>query len=139
MEFEINSATADGGPTVISVAGELDLSATDHLAEAARAAVSASRPLVLDLSRCTFIDSSGLRFVLRLHHALAEDGKAVAVAVADGHVRKLFSLTAIDQTVPVFAARGDAVASLGANGAVGITESAVSLPGANSGPQLPPS
>jgi anti-sigma B factor antagonist len=133
MDFEISTAVADGGASVISVNGELDLSSVDQVAESARPAVSEGRPLVLDLSACTFIDSSGLRLVLHLHHALAEDGQAMAVAVADGHVRKLFSLTAIDQSVPVFAALGDAVASLGAHGADGATEPRWPLPATNAG------
>jgi anti-sigma B factor antagonist len=122
MDFEISTAVADGGAAVISVNGELDLASADQLAESARPAVSEGRPLVLDLSGCTFIDSSGLRLVLHLHHAVAKNGQAIAVAVADGHVRKLFSLTAIDQSVPVFAALSDAVASIGARGANGATQ-----------------
>ena len=115
MEFEISTGTAEGGASVIAVTGELDLSNVDRLAEPVQDAVSEGQPLVLDLSPCTFIDSSGLRFVLQLHRELAANGKEMAVVVPDGQVRRLLYVTAIDQSIRVFPALDDAVAFLGAS------------------------
>ena len=84
------------------------------------------RHLVLDLSACPFIDSTALACVLRTHSALTADGRAMAVVAGRGEIRKLLYLTAIDQSVPVFAKRGDAVALLGANAAAGSAESPTS-------------
>ena len=117
MNFEISTATTEGSTSIISVTGEVDLSTSDQLAEAVWVAASRTRHLVLDLSACTFIDSSGLRVVLCMHKDLAEDGKATAVVASDGHVRKLLSLTAIDQSIRVFPALGDAVAFLASSDA----------------------
>jgi anti-anti-sigma factor len=114
MDFKLSTAT------LVSVEGELDLSTAEELAKPTRLAVNADCPLILDLSACTFVDSTGLRFVLRAHMALADCGMAMAVVIGNPHVRELFSLTAIDLSVPVFATLDEAVEWLGAgtNGAV---------------------
>jgi anti-sigma B factor antagonist len=118
MDFKVSSATLDGsGALLVSVDGELDIATAEELAKPLRVAVSDECPTVIDLCRCPFIDSNGLRLVLRTHHALAEVGQAVAVATAQPEVRKLFSLTAIDLSIPVFADRDKAIAWLGADGA----------------------
>jgi anti-sigma B factor antagonist len=116
MEFKVTTA-ATGGVLIISVEGELDLATVEQLAEPTRLAVSDGHPLVLDLSECSFIDSSGLRFVISTHKALAEDGTAMAVVVSDGQVQKILSLTEIDLHVRVFAGHDEAVESLGGSGA----------------------
>jgi anti-sigma B factor antagonist len=130
MDFEISTATTEGGASIISVKGELDLSTADQLARSVWEASSGTHQLVLDLSACTFIDSSGLRVVLSMHKDLGEAGKATAIVASDGHVRKLLSLTAIDQSIPVFPALDDAVAFLGTSGAEVTTEASSPAPNA---------
>jgi anti-sigma B factor antagonist len=114
LDFKVSTAT------LVSVEGELDLSTAEELAEPTRLAVNADRPLILDLSACTFVDSTGLRFVLHAHTALADCGRAMAVVIDNPHVRELFSLTAIDLSVSVFTSLDEAIEWLGAgtNGAV---------------------
>jgi anti-sigma B factor antagonist len=98
----------DGQALLIAVSGELDLSTCDRLKPAADDAVFGGRPLILDLTGCTFIDSSGLRLVLQIANGLAEDEVPMAV-IAESNVRKMFSLTAIDQTIPLFDSREEAL------------------------------
>jgi anti-anti-sigma factor len=61
------------------------------------------RPVVFDLSGCTFIDSSALRLLLQVHRALTAVDLDVpmAIAIGDSPVGKMLSLTAIDQSIPV--------------------------------------
>src|SRR3954464_6729426 len=108
MDFKLSTAT------LVSVEGELDLSTAEELAEPTRLAVNGGCPLILDLSACTFVDSTGLRFVLNAHKALADCETAMAVVIDNPPVRELFSLTAIDLSVPVFATLDEAVEGLGA-------------------------
>lgn len=116
MDFNVSTAPIEGkGGLIISVEGELDIATVEQLAAPVGAAVASGRHLVLDLSACPFIDSTGLAYVLRAHSSLAKEGRAMAVVAGRGEVRKLFSLTAIDRSVPVFAALDDAVALLGAS------------------------
>lgn len=116
MVFKVRTATANGGTSVISVEGELDLATVAEVVEPAQEAVSQRQPIVIDLSACSFIESAGSRFLFELHNALAEDGTRMAVVACDGQVRKVLFLTAIDQSVRVFAELGDAVEWLRLNG-----------------------
>jgi anti-anti-sigma factor len=109
MHFDVASfEVAEGGHQVIAVRGELDVETVREVAPAAEAAIRDGRPLCLDLSGCPFIDSSGLRLVLRLHRKLAGGEAAVAV-VAHSRIRRLFALTAIDLSVPMFETRDEAL------------------------------
>jgi anti-sigma B factor antagonist len=108
MDFRLSSAT------LVTVEGQLDISTAEELAEPTRLAVNADCPLILDLSECTFVDSTGLRYVLHAHTALADSGRAMVVVIDNPHVRDLFALTAIDLTVPVFTNLDEAIGWLGA-------------------------
>src|SRR5215208_594741 len=118
MHFEFEtSPIGHGDALVIAVEGELDLAAVEQLRGPAELAISKRRPVILDLSECTFIDSTGLRLTLQLHNHLGngdEPGAAFAV-VANPRIRKFFSLTAIDMSVGVFATRDEALDALEAD------------------------
>ena len=58
--FSLEVDTAEGGPTTIAVAGELDLVTTDQLIAAVRDALAAG-DVTIDLAGVTFMDSSGIR------------------------------------------------------------------------------
>jgi anti-anti-sigma factor len=117
MDFKVSTSPIDDGALLISVEGELDLSTADQVRGPAELAISAQRPLLLDLSHCPFIDSTGLRLVLQIHQALtkAEGPRAPMAVVASSKILKLFSLTAVDQTVQMFTTREEALASLRAS------------------------
>jgi stage II sporulation protein AA (anti-sigma F factor antagonist) len=116
MRFEVTRMdAASGAHQVIAARGELDVATVKQVVPAAEAAIQDGRPLCLDLSECPFIDSSGLRLVLRLHRELAGGGGAVAV-VAHAKIRRLFALTAIDLSVPMFESRDEALAWLDERG-----------------------
>jgi anti-anti-sigma factor len=113
VNFKIRNEMIDGvGALLVSVEGELDISTADQLAEPGQVAVNTGSPMILDLSACPFIDSTGLRFVLHTYKELQEAGKAMVVVTDQEQVRKLFSLTAIDISIPVLADLDAAVAWL---------------------------
>jgi anti-sigma B factor antagonist len=114
MDFKVSTTAVDGtGLVVVSVAGELDIATAERLAGPTEVAVEAECGLLLDLSECSFIDSSGLRSVLHAYRELGEIGEAmVVVAGRNSPVRKMLSLTGIDLSVRIFATRGDAIAWL---------------------------
>ena len=84
--------------SVITILGELDIARRRKAAlELVR-----DRPLVIDLTGCEFVDSTGLATLL--HGAKpAQNGESnVALVCTGGEVRKLLELTAIDRTIPVY-------------------------------------
>ena len=118
MDFKVSSTMIeDSGVLLVSVEGELDIASAEQLVEPTEAAVSAACPLILDLSQCSFIDSSGLRSVLQANHALSEVGVRLVLVTDQPQAKKLLSLTDIDQRLPVFKALDEALAWFPAVGA----------------------
>ena len=82
------------GATTIRVSGELDLATADALAEPLFEALDAQRSVVLDLSRCTFMDSSGVMLLARA--AAHAEGRLTAVCVP-GQILRVLELTGCDR------------------------------------------
>lgn len=112
MDFGIDTTpTADGEGLVLAVHGELDLATAEELARPAQEAIAGRRPLIVDLTACSFLDSSGLRVLLQVHAALQDgNGPAVPMAVVIGGspAGRLLSLTEVDKRLSVFTARQEA-------------------------------
>jgi anti-anti-sigma factor len=114
MDFKARTATLEGfDGLLVSVEGGLGIATARTLAEPAELALGASCPLVLDLSKCSFIDWMGLPFVLRAHEALAEVGEAMALVTDHALIRKMLFLTGIDRSVRIFRTRDTAIAWAG--------------------------
>jgi anti-sigma B factor antagonist len=110
-------AEANGSLHTVSVVGELDQSTADELRTALAEAIGdPGRGLLVDLSDCDFIDSTGLSLLVETKRRLAEDRRRFGVCCADADVRRLLELTGIDQAVTLFDTRAEAVAAL-SNGA----------------------
>ena len=95
---ELTEAIAPGAK-ILRVDGEVDLSTSAPFRAAIdRLSRGGGGRLIVDLSRCTYIDSSGLATLLRG----AGRTREFAIVAGDGAPREILEVTAIDQTVPVF-------------------------------------
>jgi anti-sigma B factor antagonist len=83
-------------------AGDLDLD-TAHRVEAKLAELheEGCRNLVLDLRDLAFMDSTGLRLVIRWHTAARDDGFSFAVVPGAEVVQRVFRLTGMDAYLTV--------------------------------------
>ena len=80
--------------------GDLDMENAPTLDDQLADAESSDAPsIVLDLSQLDFIDSSGLRTVLRAAQRSCGNSHRLAVRRGTGQVAKLFELTAIDRSL----------------------------------------
>lgn len=101
------------GVRIIAINGELDIATSPEVRELlAEAAKDSERPLVVDLTDCEFIDSTGLATLLHGTKPAQNGESHVALVSRGGEVRKLLELTAIDRTIPVFDTLDDAVAAV---------------------------
>jgi len=82
--------------------GDLDLD-TVHRVESALGALrdEGAGNLVLDLRGLTFMDSTGLRLVIRWHTAARDEGFRFAIVPGPDVVQRVFRLTGMDAHLPV--------------------------------------
>jgi anti-sigma B factor antagonist len=100
-DFQITEDARDG-VNVVAIQGELVLDTAPGIRQPLeRAALDSEHPLVVDLTECVFMDSIGLAMLLHGAKPLQDGGSNVAL-VANGEVRRLLRLTAIDQTLPAY-------------------------------------
>ena len=84
----------------VSVAGELDMATAPALAEALG---ELSGCVVLEMTDLEFIDSSGLRALLRAWERSRTDGHDLAVIPGTEQVRHAMQLTGLDRVLPIAA------------------------------------
>lgn len=109
--FKVRSELQDG-VFVITVEGELDMNtATDLERELEGPLDSAQSPLLIDLGRCEFIDSTGIALIVRTWQAHDGDGRFALCGL--GHqVRRVLDITGLEKTIPNHPSREQALERL---------------------------
>ncbi len=117
--FKVDAST-DGALHTVCVDGEFDQSTAGEVRSALADVVDAKAGSVLvDLSDCSFIDSTGLSLLVEAKRRLEEDQRRFGVCCVDKDVRRLLELTGIDQAVGLFDTRDEAIAALDGSRAAG--------------------
>jgi anti-sigma B factor antagonist len=102
--------TQQGGVTVVTVSGEVDLQTAPRLAaalEEARAASGAS--IVVDLSRVDFLDSSGLGVLVTAHRETEAGGGRLRLVRPRPAVGKVLTITRMSEVIDSFDSLDDAL------------------------------
>lgn len=100
------------GIPVVAVSGELDAASVGTLAEPLREAIDAGAGLVLDLTACSFLDSTGLHVIIDAESAVVARGGRLAIACSPrGAVARTLEV-ALPGMLDVHDARGSAVAAV---------------------------
>jgi len=86
----------DSRPASASLVGELDLAARDACEGVLSPLVGSPDSLELDLSKLSFIDSSGLGMLLRLHDAAEEAGGRLVLRNPQPQTVNLLTMTDLD-------------------------------------------
>jgi anti-anti-sigma factor len=92
-----------GDTLFVRLSGEFDLAAEHHFDRTVEALSQDARTIVVDLSTLTFIDSSGLRALLRLWEHSRRDGFDLAVVPGAEQIRRAMELTGVDRVLPLVA------------------------------------
>ena len=95
---------AEAGVTVAELAGELDLASAPALREQLLGLLRrGSSRLVLDLSRVSFCDASGLAVLVGTSHRARRQGGFLRLAAVPQQAVRVLGLTGLDRHLPVFA------------------------------------
>lgn len=113
--FEVKAGGLEDGVRTISVRGELDLSTAPDLESALEMALdSGEGSLLIDLSQCEFIDSTGIALIVRAWQRLdsGENGRALVICSHNEQVRRVLEITGLELSIPVHATRDEAMAAI---------------------------
>lgn len=110
MEFAAASESLDRGIHVVSVPGEIDLATGPELERALLTlpedgAVS----VIVDLTGCSFMDSTGLNLLTRAQRRFDRSGGRLAVVSANRSVLRLFEITRLNEVFAIYPSRAAAL------------------------------
>lgn len=115
--FEVESDELAGGIRVVSVRGELDMNTAPELERELEEVGSEDALVMLDLSGCEFIDSTGIALIVRAWQRIDRegggDGKGRLVVRCVNHqVRRLLKITGVESTISMHEQLDEALAEL---------------------------
>lgn len=87
--------------TLVRLTGEVDLSLSEELSRAYQHCRSSERPVRVDASDLTFIDSTGIGFVARLAAAEQTAGRRLQIIGASRRTSETLSLTGLDELLDI--------------------------------------
>jgi anti-sigma B factor antagonist len=91
------------GVAIAAVTGAIDLSTVAALRDRLFGLADGGQPLIIDLNRVTFIDSTGLGVLVGVSRRAAVHGAIVHAVCSQPHTRKLLWLTGVDRRIPLSA------------------------------------
>jgi anti-sigma B factor antagonist len=93
-------ATADEHHEILAPVGEFDASALAPFEEAITGVLEAERPIVIDLGRVTFIDSSGLWAITLTQRICRKRGIGLLLKPGPEQVQSVFEVTGLFDLLP---------------------------------------
>ena len=98
MEILEVSTEDRNGLVHVALVGELDLSSVAKVQEELRR-VEAAAPatLVVDLSKLTFLDSTGLRCIVTADERARAEGRRIVIVRGPDPVQRVFSITRLEE------------------------------------------
>ena len=99
-EFDVTAETTPGGAFVLHVTGDLDLATSPRFEDTLSSAPAASH-VVIDLTGCTFLDSSGVRVLVQAARNTPEGRRRVDLVTANAGILRVLEITGIDRMMLV--------------------------------------
>jgi anti-sigma B factor antagonist len=113
--FKVGTENVDG-VRVLAVCGELDLETSPQLHHSLQSAIEdGANAVLIDLTDCEFIDSTGLAVLVAGWKAM-EDGngapQSLVLCCPDDQVERLLKLTGLHETIAILPDRDQAIKAL---------------------------
>lgn len=116
--FQASASELEEGIRLLKVDGELDLSTASRLEGPLEEAIdSPTAAVLIDLTDCTFIDSTGIALVVRawqrVDAAAGNGGEGgLVLCCQNDQVRRVLEVTGLEHSLRVFGTREEAVVAL---------------------------
>jgi anti-sigma B factor antagonist len=98
--------------SVVSVAGELDLSTIPLLEKDLLREAGSESDVIVDLTGVSFIDSSGIGLLIEAFRSGEDSTRLLTVVAEDSQVDRVFRMAGIGRALPVFTDRRGAIEAL---------------------------
>ena len=119
-----------GGATIVEVAGEIEMHSAPTLREELHRVCEGegTKCVVVDLTRVSFIDSTGLGVLIGGLKRARENG-SLSLVCPHARVRRVFEITGLTAVFPMFDSLEEAVTSCSTNDQAKVSNAAVSNDG----------
>jgi anti-sigma B factor antagonist len=99
LNFDLQTET-EGSSALVRIRGDLDLQVVDRVADAL-ARIESDEPelLVIDLSRLSFMDSTGMGVIAAAHIRAVDAGRRFAIVIPPPGVRQAFERTKLTEVI----------------------------------------
>ena len=95
--------TRSDGYELLTVEGELDIATASRMIAALNEAVAdMSRALVVDLSECGFMDSTGLALLINARRRVVRKGHGFAIVCPSGPIARVFEIADMVESLRVY-------------------------------------
>jgi len=113
---EIVHGGATGTAVVVAAGGEIDYAASPKLRELLTHATHPDgAPVIVDLSKATFIDSTAIGVLVGAAAKLGELGSQMAIVCADKQILNIFQIVGLAEVVGISGSRDEALGALAAH------------------------
>ncbi len=119
VPFDVSSESRTDGVRVVMVKGELDLNTAPQLESELARTLGNAQSVVVNLSGCEFIDSTGVALLVNAWQQLERrDGDAgpgrLVLCCPNHQVRRLLDITGVESSISVHEDMDDALTAVGA-------------------------
>jgi anti-anti-sigma factor len=117
--FEVKNEAIEDGVRILAVQGELDLNTAPGLEAPLEEALADDDDvsILIDLSGCEFIDSTGIAVIVRAWQRVGKNGSGegngdLALCCSNDQVQRLLKITGVESSISIHPDRDAALAQL---------------------------
>jgi anti-sigma B factor antagonist len=111
--FNVEVEPLDRAMAAFSISGELDQATAAELRRPLMEAIeSGTLAVMIDMTKCSFVDSTGLGVIVEAWKLLEErngERASLAICCAEPEVRRLLKVTGLDQAIAIRDSREEAI------------------------------